>query len=156
MDAVDLQESQDEDILELAAEEFPESLQWRADRLWKSWFVLWKAGQVRDAEVEARWGVDGLLQFQAELAAQMVAMRASQQADTQMELNEGEGFLVETQVEPNAEESNLAEASQVDQVEASAGGQGDSTQVVETLVGGDFVEPAAVVPGAVDGAASSS
>ena len=78
------QEDINEGILRLAEDEYPEAKLWTSDVLRKSWFVLWKAGNVKDEEVENRWGVDTLLQFQEDLTAQLVEICASQRADELM------------------------------------------------------------------------
>ena len=49
------QQATDEEVLQLAATEFPESVWWRPGRVRKAWFVLWKAGIIKDDQVEQRW-----------------------------------------------------------------------------------------------------
>ena len=51
------QDAADEEVLQLGALEYPESATWRPNRLRKSWFLLWKARNIKDDQVEKGWKV---------------------------------------------------------------------------------------------------
>ena len=124
------QEATDEEILSLAAVEFPESAFWKPDRLWRSWFALWKAGIVKDDQVERRWQLQGLLDFQTELAQQLVQARASQVADTLMSQSEA------------VEESLAAGAAAAEQAgHMAAPVEGQMTVSVDLAVEAPFPAP---------------
>ncbi|CAE7765290.1 unnamed protein product, partial [Symbiodinium pilosum] len=68
----------DEEVLQQAQEEWPE-LSWHPhERLRKAWFHLWKVGVLSGAQIERRWGLEVLWEFEAELAEELVRQRATQ------------------------------------------------------------------------------
>ena len=61
-------EAADEEVVQLAAEEFPTDTMAEGDRVRASWRALWRSGVLADAQVEARWGLQVLREFMRELA----------------------------------------------------------------------------------------
>ena len=66
----------DEEVMQLAAEEYPETLM-GANRPLAAWRALWTMDILTDAQVESRWGLDQLHDFMRELA------RAKAESDSQ-------------------------------------------------------------------------
>ena len=75
----------DEEVMQLAAEEYPETAFPGSGRLLAAWRMLWRTGVLTDAQIEARWGLEQLQGFMRELA-QAKAMSDSQRF-LQEELN---------------------------------------------------------------------
>ena len=64
----EVQESQDDEIVAPASENFSEVRMAGTGRTWHAWFWMWKDGSQTDAQVEQQWGVEFLMEFQATLA----------------------------------------------------------------------------------------
>ena len=85
----------DEEVVELAAEEYPETQFAAGNRVEASWRMLWRAGILSDAQVEGRWGLDKLRDFMRELAQEKAISDSQRFAEeeiraTQMETGEHE------------------------------------------------------------------
>ena len=64
----EVQESQDDEIVASASENFSEVRMAGTGRTWHAWFWMWKDGSLTGAQVEQQWGVEFLIEFQATLA----------------------------------------------------------------------------------------
>ena len=137
----------DEEVMQLAREEIPESEGWRLDRLRKNWFALWRSGHIKDDQVEKRWKLEGLMEFEAELPAQMVEARASQQAETQMSQRQS---LATEEVDNNLE--NVEEAMVPAEPVAAAGPAVEGTVEDTGFNSCGNVGPAEGLDGEVQGA----